>query len=172
MMQTFLDKTSKGRDEIAQRRHLHSPRLRALLLLVDGRRSREALAGLVTGIDIDAGLRLLLEQGFIHQVSALSTEQEVAEPAGQHSPEDVQSEQDEPLLALHRFYADTIRRILGMRGFFLQRQLDRATSLEDIRALAQPYLEAVRKAAGEEAALGLQARLRVLLEQAEAGALR
>lgn len=171
MTHLLFDKTPMGRDEIASRQHQLSPRLRALLLLIDGRRSKDELVSLITGIDLDASLRMLLDRQLIRPLSMPNGADASAKSNRQpdhiedHNPEP-QDARQESLLALYRFYADTIQHMLGVRGFVLQRQLERATCLEDLRALEAPYLQAVRKAAGEEAALGLGARLHALLERA------
>ncbi|NRR33482.1 hypothetical protein HSX11_25230 [Oxalobacteraceae bacterium] len=66
MKTTIYDKTSKGRDEIATRAHKLAPRLRTLLLLVDGRRPEDELLRNVLGLGLTASaLAELVEQEFI-----------------------------------------------------------------------------------------------------------
>jgi hypothetical protein len=66
--------------------------------------------------------------------------------------------------AVHRFYNETIRGNLGLPGFALQLKVERADTLDDLRALRAPYLEAVKQVQGQEMARALDARLMALLE--------
>lgn len=50
---TVFDKTDKGREEIATRKYHIPARMRALLLLIDGKRTREQLLGNVAGLGLD-----------------------------------------------------------------------------------------------------------------------
>jgi hypothetical protein len=68
-MSTTYRKTEKGRTEVATRAARLSPRLRGLLILVDGQRSAEALGALVT-VGADALLAELADGGFIEPVAA------------------------------------------------------------------------------------------------------
>ena len=66
MTNTFFDKTAKGREEIATRAHRLAPRLRTLLLLVDGKRDTVDLMSKVSGLGLDEkALVELLEGEFI-----------------------------------------------------------------------------------------------------------
>lgn len=70
MTDNVFDKTDKGREEIATRVHHLAPRLRTLLLLVDGKRDTVELMAKVGGLGLDEkSLVELLEGGFI-QVGA------------------------------------------------------------------------------------------------------
>lgn len=70
MMYKIFDKTDKGRDEIATRENRLPPRLRTLLLLVDGKREAVELMTKVAGLGLnEKSLVELLEGGYI-QISA------------------------------------------------------------------------------------------------------
>ena len=63
---TLFDKTERGRAEIATRGHNISPRLRTLLLLVDGKTSTEVLLTKVAGLGLgQEQLSELLAAGLI-----------------------------------------------------------------------------------------------------------
>jgi hypothetical protein len=62
-MPTLFRKTAKGQTEIETRAHRLAPRLRALLILVDGKRDTAALGTLVP--QADGLLAELLGQGFV-----------------------------------------------------------------------------------------------------------
>jgi hypothetical protein len=63
-MSTLYRKTDQGRQEIETRAHRLPARLRSLLIMIDGKRDRDALQALLSG-DLDAHLRALLDGGFI-----------------------------------------------------------------------------------------------------------
>jgi hypothetical protein len=65
--------------------------------------------------------------------------------------------------AIYQFYTETIKSTIGLRGYSLQLKVEKAGSIDDFRALRDPYLEAVLKAKGNEVARSLRARLDQLL---------
>jgi hypothetical protein len=74
MTNTVFDKTDQGRDEIATRAHHLAPRLRTLLLLVDGKRDTMELMAKVAGLGLDEkALAELLDGGFIRVAAAALT---------------------------------------------------------------------------------------------------
>jgi hypothetical protein len=92
MTNTVFDKTGKGREEIATRGHRLAPRLRTLLLLVDGKRDTDDLMAKVGGLGLDQkALVDLLEAGFIEVGGTVtSTDSAVDEPVPEAVPETVQ----------------------------------------------------------------------------------
>lgn len=78
-MATIYHKTTKGQIEIESRRYRLLPRLRTALILVDGRRSDDDLAKLISGESV-AALKTLLDDGFI-EVSALVEQRIAPRPA-------------------------------------------------------------------------------------------
>jgi hypothetical protein len=68
-MPTLYRKTEKGAAEIATRVNRLVPRLRAALILVDGRRSDDELCKLIPGQGEEA-LLTLLEAGYIELTAA------------------------------------------------------------------------------------------------------
>jgi len=65
------DKTAKGREEIATRKYQLAPRLRTLLILIDGKHGMEYLLSKVAGIGLhEESLASLLEDGFIESVES------------------------------------------------------------------------------------------------------
>jgi hypothetical protein len=66
-----LVKTAKGAEEIQTRAHGLAQKLRALLIVVDGRQSVATLAQRFSGLgDVEAALAELLAQGFVQAASA------------------------------------------------------------------------------------------------------
>jgi hypothetical protein len=165
MMNTVFDKTDKGREEIATRKYHLAPRLRTLLVLVDGKQGMEDLLKKVAGLGLhEDSITELLNNGFIESMAA-------APPAAAPAPAEPEQTEDEAILpegqnqyeAIYHFYTETIRNTIGLRGYALQLKVEKATSIDDFRALRQPYLEAVLKAKGNEMARSLRTRLDQLL---------
>jgi hypothetical protein len=209
----IYDKTDKGRDEIATRQHRLVPRLRTLLVMIDGRRSDGALlAGLAPlGLGAD-DLATLLAQDYIRLARrdavavplAPASLQEAAAPA----PAAVAAPDSAPIStpvslpvsasgsppmsastpapgsasapaatatavtpararqfqALCQFFNSTIKRNIGLRGLGLQLKVEHAANVDELRALRQPFLDAVHKAKGGETAQRLRAELDELLD--------
>ena len=59
-------------------------------------------------------------------------------------------------------------RSIGLRGYTLQLKVEKAGSIDEFRALRDPYLEAVLKAKGKEIARSVRTRLDQLLYMGEA----
>ena len=67
---TVYSKTAKGANEIIKRTHKLDPKLRRLLILVDGVRSNFELASMFSNEPVDIELRELATYGFIETASA------------------------------------------------------------------------------------------------------
>lgn len=176
MTDIVFDKTDKGREEIATRKYQLSSRMRALLVLVDGKQSAQELLKKVSGIGLnEASILDLQKNGFIRPAIAAASKTETPisgveeKPApGPASPppsieEALLPEGQSQYQAIYSFYTQTIRNMIGLRGYVLQLKVEKAASIEDFRKLRQPYLEAVLKAKGSETALSLRHRLDQLL---------
>ncbi|HVK94470.1 MAG TPA: hypothetical protein VM571_07055 [Noviherbaspirillum sp.] len=169
MIHTVFDKTDKGREEIATRKYRLAPRLRTLLVLIDGKQTGGDLLQKVSGIGLnEESLAELLQHGFIRSISIPAPDlaaqptatMAVAVPA---ATESVLAEGQSQYLAIYKFYTATIKSTIGLRGYGLQLKVEKAASVADFRALRQPYLEAVHKAKGPEMERSLRSRLDQLL---------
>ncbi|MBC7499358.1 MAG: hypothetical protein H7315_02515 [Herminiimonas sp.] len=171
----IFDKTDKGREEIATRKHHLSSKFRPLLVMTDGNHSAEYLLAKVAGLGIDQhALDELLKHGFIYLLD------EEPAPAAERvtaprrigpssvpvsgTPVPKLADGETQLNALSHFFNETIRNTIGLRGFALQLKVERANSIDEFRALRAPYLEAVFKAKGADTALSLGGRLDELLD--------
>ena len=74
-----------------------------------------------------------------------------------------QMSDSERFRALHEFYNQTIKSLLGFRGFTLQMKVEKASNLADMRALRLTYLQAVYKSKGSEMTRSVRERLDQLL---------
>lgn len=86
-MDTFIyDKTDKGREEIATRKYRIAPRMRSLLVMVDGRRPLDTLLKNIAGLGLDEdSVSALLAQDFIRMVPVAAPEPP-SEPAPPAAP--------------------------------------------------------------------------------------
>ena len=165
-MHRIFDKTDKGRDEIATRKHRLAPRLRTLLLLIDGKQSTVQVLQKIAGLD-DKSIFELLEGDFIKEVSDDAADQSNT-PAQPATPVYTLAEGETKFQAIHKFYCETIRIMIGLRGYNLQLKVDEAKTVDDLRALQEPYIAAVFKAKGDDIARDLHQRLDQLLNLDEA----
>ncbi|MDQ2819887.1 MAG: hypothetical protein M3Y65_05750 [Pseudomonadota bacterium] len=229
----IYEKTDKGREEIATRKHQLPMRLRSVLVMIDGRQSLSGLLAHLAKLGLnqvsideltaqefirvipgtepvvvpevvlvarlptavrrmqklrEANLQLNtlqlieLEQAEADVVSAVaalqSSPEEPASAAAAAAASAVDSAPAASLALLavppalsdaqrfesvHKFYNETIRGNLGLRGFGLQLKVEKAGNLDDLRALRVPYLEAVKKSRSNEMAQALDVRLSSLL---------
>ncbi|GAC1324629.1 MAG: hypothetical protein NVS3B11_24360 [Collimonas sp.] len=177
---SIFDKTERGRTEIATRGHTVAPRLRTLLLLVDGKTGSDELLKKVAGLGLgQEHLDELLQAGLIQasaddtdSASAVDTAIAAEAPVSKNiAPPAVAPASAEQILppgqtqfeAIYHFYNDTIKSMIGLRGYGLQLKVERAGSVQDFRELRQVYLEAVLKAKGDEITRSLRDRLDQLL---------
>lgn len=175
MINAIFDKTDKGREEIATRCHRLAPRLRTLLVLIDGKHDIADLLKKVAGLGLDEhSIAELLEAGFIQEATpntavtpALKRAVEAVAPAAA-TGNSVLPAGENQFEAIYHFYNETIKSTIGLRGYGLQLKVERAESVADFRALRRPYLEAVLKAKGNEMARSLRDRLDQLLYIGEA----
>lgn len=170
------DKTDKGREEIATRKYHVPPRLRTLLVMIDGRRPVSALIASFSAIGVtEDTVNELLREEYIALVSPAVPVAAVAppvapppRPAPVLDPEpqlaEVPEQSDsERFRSLYDFYNQTIKSTIGLRGIGLQLKVEKCDSVDDFRALRLAYLDAVLKAKGREMALSLRDRLDQLL---------
>lgn len=172
MSNPVFDKTEKGREEIATRKHHLAPRLRTLLVLIDGKQSKEELLKKVAGIGLgEDGIEELMNNGFIEMpstpkpvvIAEVVTQPEQPDTAAPEPADAILPEGENQFQAVYHFYTETIKSTIGLRGYGLQLKVEKAATIDDFRALRQPYLEAVLKTKGNEMARSLRSRLDQLL---------
>ena len=157
-----LDKTDKGREEIATRQHHLAPRMRTLLLLIDGKRTVEELLDKATGIGLgEQHIQELLDAEFI-----VDKTPPPPPPAVEPEPpteEEIASKDAQILELLYEFYTEGIKTSIGLRGYALQAKVERAQSLKDFEELRVPFLESVLRMQGEAETRRLRDQLMPLL---------
>lgn len=149
-------KTDAGRSEIQARSVVKERAQRNLLLLIDGAKSTELLLSSLAGIS-QQDFRELAHLGLIAPAgSAAPAELPGAAPAAPAgaSPAPASVAPIEPL-DYAEFTAVLTRLIsqeLGLRGFMLTLAVEKASTIADLRSVAQRALEQIRARRGDAAA--------------------
>lgn len=167
MTHRIFDKTDKGREEIATRKYQLPSRLRTLLVMIDGKQEAGDLLKKVAGLGLsDDSVRELLDNGFIQPAAQPAAAAPAPTIVVDDRPAEI-PESPSQYQAIYQFYTETIKSTIGLRGYALQLKVEKAASIDDFRALRDPYLEAVLKAKGKEIARSLRTRLDQLLHAGE-----
>jgi hypothetical protein len=169
----ILIKTESGIDEVRSRARKLPPRLRSVLILVDGvmRVSQLRKAAATLGAPPDC-LDLLLQQGLVAEVAAVPA---VAPPAPAPKPAvaPVPARNELPMApesdterfrAAQKFMNDIAVDLLGFKAFFFTLKLEKCFSRDDLLQLLPEFTKAIAKSSGEEVARTLQTRARELLQ--------
>ena len=147
-MGVVFAKTPKGHDEIATKAGGLSPRVRRLLIFVDGKRSVEELRGMLPADDLQHTLGMLEEEGYIefHDIAGI--------PPGAVSPaalppitafSELPGTLDPVRLQQARnFMINTLNAFVGALGTSsLLDRLENATGHVDLRALYDEWYHAI-----------------------------
>jgi hypothetical protein len=154
----ILHKTDKAFQELRQRTYGLNPRVRQILILIDGRRSCRELARMMPDHELAQCVRMLQEQGFVRQMpaagaSAPSGAGPTAPPAASdsHPPQDIRAVQRRVV----RLLLDSI----GPHGDELAIRIERSRSLDELRALLPAAASVVEAVAGRTASLRFLERI-------------
>jgi hypothetical protein len=152
-------KTERGQAEIASRKLKLSPRLRTMLILLDGTQPELLVKeeGEKVGAPEDF-LEQLVEMGLVEKAGRAA----MPGAAGEMQPAPV-ADEVERFRAAKDLMNVTIVDALGLKSFFFTMKLERAGTLADLRALADPYRQAIAKADGDAAAEVLARHLNEML---------
>ncbi len=167
----YYGKTELGRAELRARRVPLNPKLRALLVMIDGKQTIDDYLEKLQGFSIDKeAFAELLNMGLIEAKGAqvVDPAPTIAAPvtaiAVADAPVPPATAGSERLSQIYDFYNSTIRDIIGLRGFMLQLDVEKATTLEDYRALRERFLSAVTRASTEAVTRSLKHELDRLLD--------
>jgi len=153
-------KTQRGAGEVRDSKMKLGPRVRTMLILIDGTIAESTLKedGARVGAPADF-LEQLLASGLIERVEG------TAAPVAPKTRTAPATPQDE--FARFReakdFMNATIVDALGIKSFFFTLKLERAAVVADLQRLVEPYREALAKAEGDDHANVMVARLREML---------
>ena len=156
-------KSDLGMQEIGNRKLKLAPRLRTMLILVDGHQTALILQEEAAKIGApDDFLDLLLNLGLIKKVGKATdqTSMDPDRPARRHAD---RVDEFERFRTAKDFMNVTVVDALGIRSFFFTLKLERAGNLVDLRELAGPYRDAILKGSGAEASRVYGERLQSLL---------
>jgi hypothetical protein len=165
-------KTEAGLAELRDRALRLPPRLRTMLIMVDGIRTVAQLrmAALSLGAPEDC-LQVLLSMGLVGLDStrqrpdaaavprAPSASAEAAPPQRAPRPDD-----NERLRATVKFLNDSVVDLLGLRAFLWTLRLEKCFSVNDVLALLPEFSKAIAKHKGAEMARALEAQVRQMLQ--------
>ena len=164
---TVFVKSRAGAEEVKSRKLKLPPKLRTLLILVDG--SKPALVlneeGVALGAPADA-LEQLERQGLIERVGAAPApstgeRRAVVRPSATGNPASL-----DPLARFRmaqQLMNDTAVNALGLKAFFFTLKLERCSTVDELRGVLDDYRAAIAKASGEAEADVLARRVRELL---------
>lgn len=163
--QAVVIKTSKGVEEIQTKKLKLSPRVRTVLILVDGKKTAGELIdmALQLGSPTDV-LEEFRAKGLVEVKSgpALPPTATVSEPSEPRA-----AEIDEParFRAAHKFMTDSVVNSLGIKAFFFTLKLERCATRNDLLRLLDDYTKAIAKGANAVEADLLTKHARELLAE-------
>jgi hypothetical protein len=145
-------KSERGAAEVKDRKLKLVPRVRTMLILIDGTIPGFMLKEDAARVGAPADfLEQLVASGLIERAGG-------AEPAAAPAADEFTRFRE-----AKDFMNRTIVDALGIKSFFFTMKLERASTLADLRELAEPYREAMAKAEGWEHAAVMAARLKEML---------
>ena len=153
---TVCVKSPKGQHEIEHRTHGLTPRMRQMLIMMDGRRDMAALQTVFPPELVPGLMQQLLDSGFVTELAAApaaavapataavaprAVQQVARAPLG----ESVVGEED-PFLLGQTFMINLAKRILGIAGDGIIAKLRAAQNIEDLRALYMEWRNTIKQA--------------------------
>ena len=155
-MPSILRKTAKGVAEVDTREHRLVPRLRSMLIMVDGKRSDVELALLMPQHG-DQALASLLDQGFVEIVATVDVPAPGAPRAVAAAPRAAPAAQP-GFDVVRRNVVRALNDALGPAAETLALRIERTQKLEDLRLLLPQAVQAVGNLRGRAAAEAFAAR--------------
>ncbi len=167
-------KTTTGTEEVKARARKLPPRLRTMLIMVDGTLTAAQLQSAADTLGAPGDfLQTLLQHGLVEELEARRASACAAAAASAlplTAGEVVEA--GAPLLVLsdperfrlaQKFMNDNAVDALGLRAFFLTLKLEKCFNCNDLRALLPDFNKAITKGSGEAVARVLVTRARDLL---------
>jgi len=152
-MSTLFRKTAKGQTEIETRVHRLTPRLRGLLILVDGKRDLAGLAALVPQ-GAEALLQELSAQGFIEAFEVASAP--APAPAGRvPAPASSAAPPPSPAADFEKLRREAVRAFIDIAGPAAETvalRMEKAKSLDELRPLFAQAAQVLASMRGRAAA--------------------
>ncbi len=136
-------KTETGKQEIQDRGHRLPSSLRSLLLMVDGQRNQSQLRELMTGLHApDDGLEQLVVLGLVRRHETQTAAAALGPLPGQVTlPVEFGRYR-----RLYEIVTDTVRRHLGLKGYFVQLKVEKCADVDSLLGLLPEIATALTKA--------------------------
>lgn len=172
MDSVVFTKTVFGVDELQQRQMRLHPRLRTLLVMVDGKQpARQLVQTLAAAGVTEAHLQELLDAGLIQPLQAVPVPVQAPPTVKQPDPtalltvvpDDVPRDESSRMMSLFRLYGEMIRESFGTKGGAFQKKLEKATCVRDYVALGNDIIVALNQSMRVEQAVAFKARIRPYL---------
>ena len=136
-------KTEAGKQEIQDRGHRLPSSLRSLLLMVDGQRNQSQLRELMTGLHApDDGLEQLVVLGLVRRHET----QTGAAALGPLPGQVMLPVEFGRYRRLYEIVTDTVRRHLGLKGYFVQLKVEKCADVDSLLGLLPEIATALTKA--------------------------
>ena len=152
-------KTDVGNQELAQRKHKLTPRVRSLLIVIHGTETVAELARNLQALgDVEDSIQQLANLGLI------TLRDKAAPPLGPvaaNAPDIVPPPQQ-----VKQLLNESAVAVLGLRSFLFVLKLEHAYSADELRAILLEYRRVVAKAKGEAFADSMVKRAEALLARA------
>ena len=160
-MNTVYRKTAKGIAEIETRAHRLVPRLRGALILIDGRRSDDELAGMIAN-DPAGALASLFGDGFIEVLATLASPSPATRPGALDVPAAAPSRRDNSsstaFETLRRDAARALTDQLGPHAETIALKIERSKNLPELQALLAQGVQILKSLRGHALAEAFAAR--------------
>lgn len=155
---TVYIKTARGSEEIASRSQGLSSRARAMLIMIDGRRSAATLlAQSGEKAEAEAHLAALLDGGFIAAVAQPEAAASVAAPMAP------QAEHAFDITTIKQYISTTLHAVLGPDADLFTKKVDAAKSAEELRTLSEKLSDVVLQVGGKKKAADFKEKMSAML---------
>ncbi len=152
-------KTERGAAEVRDRKLKLSPRVRTMLILIDGAMPEFMLKEDAARVGAPPDfLEQLVAAGLVERLGGAGPR-----PAAGGRAAAPPADEFTRFREAKNFMNTTIVDALGIKSFFFTMKLERAGVVNDLRELVEPYHEAMAKAQGDEHAEVMVARLKEML---------
>ena len=150
-------KTDLGMAEVGARKLKLNPRVRTMLILIDGAQDEPAVR--------DEAEKVGAPPNFLEELVRLGLIEPIREAAMRSVPANAPSAvgEFERFRAAKDFMNVTVVDAMGIKSFFFTLKLERAGTVDDLRELRDAYLAAIAKASGSVQAQVFGQRLKQLL---------
>jgi hypothetical protein len=155
-------KTPKGIEELSSRSHGLPPRVRQVLILLDGKRDSDEIAQMLPDGESEALLAKLVDGGFVVPMQQASEKVAVS---GKPAAKIVRPENDAERFEMAvNFMRNTINTFLGGMGSGLVSQINKCTNIDELRQHFGSWREAIKLSNdGRNQLADLENRLAALL---------